>query len=333
MRQSILRFDSKPSIVAGSSVCGALEHLGPLSQHFDEYNENSKFSCETWEKAESEMIRRCISQLLQKAALDEEDIDSLFSGDLTNQCTATSLAIRGRRIPTLGLYGACSTFAMAIGLASSFVHAGYSTHAVALASSHFCTSERQFRYPLEYGCQRTPTAQTTVTACGTLLIGKHDPALPCVTEFLPGIICDRDIHDTSHMGAAMAPACADTLIRYFRETGIDPANFDMILTGDLGFYGIELLRELCRQEGIILTDNLSDCGLMIYDRERQNVGAGGSGCGCSAGVFSGYIMDRFMNNEIKDILFIGTGALLSSSSVLQKESIPGIAHLVRIQKE
>ena len=332
MPQRVIDLIHAPSVWTGSAVCGGLELSGPLSDSFDLSDQGSKFGCSTWEKAESEMIRRTFNRILRKGNISENDIDGIFSGDLTNQCTATSLGLCGYRTPIMGLYGACSTFAMAVGMAAMFVNAGYGEKALAIASSHFCTAERQYRFPLEYGSQRTPTAQTTVTACGALLIGTNDPSLPRITQFLPGIICDRGIHDTSHMGAAMAPACADTILRYFKETGSDPDSFDMILTGDLGYYGQELLRDLCNEQGLVLKDNLMDCGLMIYDREKQKVGAGGSGCGCSAVVMSGSILQRFSSGIIHDVLLIGTGALLSATSVLQGESIPGIAHLVRIQK-
>ena len=332
MSQYILFLRDKPSVRYGAAVCGGLEQSGPLYASFDLSDPVSKFGCETWEKAESEMIRTSVKLLLSKACLEEEVVDAVFSGDLTNQCTSSALGLCGYRIPALGLYGACSTFAMALGLAGAFVNSRYGKNAIALASSHFCTAERQYRFPLEYGSQRTPTAQTTVTACGAVLIGTHTPSLPFISEFLPGIICDRKIKDTTHMGAAMAPACADTLIRYFRETNANPDQFDLILTGDLGIYGLELLKELCRKQDLTFGKNLSDCGLMIYDREKQNIGAGGSGCGCSASVFSGEILERFRQDKLRDILLVGTGALLSATSVLQGESIPGIAHLVRIQR-
>ena len=332
MSQGIIYFNQKPSVLGGSAVCGGLERSGPLSGSFDLSDPDSKFGAKTWEKAESEMVRICLNALFQKTNTDETVIDSVYSGDLTNQCTATTLGICGYRMPVLGLYGACSTFALALGLSAATVNAGFGEKAVAITSSHFCTAERQYRYPLEYGSQRTPTAQTTVTGCGAALLGNHTPSLPYVSEFLPGIICDRDIHDTTHMGAAMAPACADTLVRYFSASGNDPDAFDMILTGDLGVFGHELLRELCEKQGFKLGNNLFDCGLMIYDRERQKVDAGGSGCGCSSAVFCGSILQSFAQDRLHDVLLIGTGALLSSTSVLQGESIPGIAHLVRIQK-
>ncbi len=331
MSRKILRFCSNPKILASAAVCGGLESKGPLAPLFDLVSEDSKFGMETWEKAESEMIRECTETLLKKANKKYEDVDVSFAGDLTNQCSASTFGLKDKNIPYIGLYGACSTFALSVGVAAASVDGGFCDTALAEASSHFCSAERQYRFPLEYGCQRPPSAQTTVTASGSVLIGKSEEKLPSVIEFLPGIVRDYGITDANDMGAAMAPSCADTVARYFELSGQSPSDFDLILTGDLGFEGHKIFLELCKQKGLDIEKNSDDCGKRIYDRKKQEVNSGGSGCGCSASVFCTEIMKQLLDGNLKDILLIGTGALLNSTSVLQKESIPGISHLIRIK--
>jgi len=239
--------------------------------------------------------------------------------------------MRDSNIPYVGLYGACSTFALGLGLAALAIESGNCCRALVISSSHYSSAERQYRFPLEYGCQRTPTAQTTVTGAGCVILDNCSRDLPYVNEFLPGKICDLGISDANNMGAAMAPAAADTVLHYFSETKKDPRDFDYILTGDLGFEGHRIFTELCLGKGLDLGQKCNDCGKMIYDPKKQDINSGGSGCGCSASVFTSIIMNRLYKKEIKDVLLIGTGALLNPSTVLQNETIPGIAHLVRVR--
>lgn len=326
-----ITFSSRPAIVMGSAGGGGLEGQGPLVEYFDILSADSRFERDTWEKGEAEMISRTTTALLKKARLKETDIDLVFAGDLTNQCTASSFGLKDKQIPYAGLYGACSTFVLGLGLSALTVDAGKAEHVMVVASSHFCTAERQYRFPLEYGCQRTPTAQTTVTACGAVILGKHENQLPYISEFMPGVIRDLGITDTNDMGAAMAPAACDTLVRYFSSGAASPEKFDAVFTGDLGQAGSRILADLLQKNGLYIP-HLFDCGMTIYDLKKQNVHAGGSGAGCSASVFSGYILYQLNNDLMKNVLLVGTGALLSPTSAMQKESIPGVAHLVRIQK-
>ncbi len=331
MARNILKFKRKIGLFGASAVVGEMERQGPLKSYFDLSSPDSKFGMDTWEKAEAEMVRSCSEIAIKKAGCSYNDIDLVLAGDLTNQCTATVFGLKEKEIPYLGLYGACSTFALSLGLGGVCLDAGLGESALCLASSHFCSAERQYRFPLEYGCQRTPTAQNTVTGCGCVILKNQESDI-LLTEFFPGIVRDFKISDAANMGAAMAPACADTLLRYFEATALEVNDFDLILSGDLGTVGQEITWELCKKSGLDLEDRYTDCGLMIYDMEKQEVNAGGSGCGCSASVFSAYITDLMKKGIYKNILLIGTGALLSPSTVMQKESIPGVAHLVRIEK-
>ncbi len=328
----LFSFDNCPSVVSCASVAGGTEQQGPLSSFFDITENDTKFGLDTWEKAESRMIELCISLSLKKAGLSAQEIDLAFAGDLMNQCTASNFAFRGRDLPFCGLYGACSTFAESLGLAALAVDSGKADRTLSLASSHFCTAERQYRYPLEYGNQRTPASQTTVTGAGCVILGRGGPDAVCISEFLPGRIVDLSAKDMNNMGAAMAPAALDTLLRYQKETCTDFSRFDGIFTGDLGAEGLKMLRILAEEKGLSLPSSLGDCGLLIYDRARQDVHAGGSGAGCSASVFCGYLYSKLQTGEWNDILLIGTGALMSPATALQKETIPAIAHLVRIRR-
>ena len=262
---------SKPSIIGFGNCVGRLESDGPLKQYFDLSDADSKFGMKTWEKAESEMIRRAVNVTLKKSCLSNDDIELAFGGDLSNQCTASALAMRDSKIPYIGLYGACSTFALGIGLAALTIESGKYNRTLVISSSHYSSAERQYRFPLEYGCQRTPTAQTTVTGAGCVILEKCEDNHPCVTEFLPGRICDLGITDANNMGAAMAPAAADTILRYFEKNNIDPNSFDCILTGDLGYEGHRIFTELCRENGLDLGVNCNDCGKMIYVTKNQDV--------------------------------------------------------------
>jgi len=333
MPRKTKKFNSKISICSSASAVGAAEKNGPLKEYFDATSSDSKFGMETWEKAESEMIRESSEIALKKAGLSYDKVDLTFSGDLTNQCAASAFGLKSKRIPHIGLYGACSTFALSLGMGATAIEAGLGTVVMAEASSHYCSAERQYRFPLEYGCQRPPSAQNTVTGSGSVILRGDFDSKIYVTEFLPGIIRDHGICDSNNMGAAMATSCADTVFRYFDENGFDPGSFDLILTGDLGFEGHDIFLELCCKGGINLESNSNDCGKMIYDTKKIDVNSGGSGCGCSAVVFASFVMEQLKANVMRDILLIGTGALLNATTVLQKESIPGVSHLVRIKKE
>lgn len=333
MARTILHFPNRISIIATAATAGELESRGPLGSYFDLTSPDSKFGMDTWEKAEAEMVRECAEIALKKSHLKYEDVDFALGGDLTNQCAATTFGLKDKGIPHIGLYGACSTFALSLGIGAISLAAGLGKTALCLSSSHYCSAERQYRFPLEYGCQRTPTAQTTVTGAGAAILQTNGNSDILITEFLPGIVRDHGITDANNMGAAMAPACCDTLVRYFEESGLSPDCFDGIFTGDLGSEGHDLLLELCSDQGLRLGKNTNDCGMIVFDAKKQNVSAGGSGCGCSATVFSGYLYKKMKEGLLSDILLIGTGALLNANTVLQKETIPGVAHLIRIQKE
>ena len=323
-------FENKPTILSYGSVVGKKEHEGPLSNEFDAYTIDSFFGEKTFEKAESKLQKTAVQTALDKGGFKESDIDNIFAGDLLNQCIGSSFGLREFGIPFIGLYGACSTMALSAGLASIFVDSGAATRAVAVTSSHFCSAERQYRFPLNYGSQRTPTAQWTVTGSGALVLGCGE-GKPYINSVTFGEIEDYGIKDINNMGAAMAPAAASTIKKFFSDTGTKPEDYDVIYTGDLGHVGTNLLYELLEIEGIDIRCRHSDCGLIIFDREKQDVHAGGSGCGCSASVLCSFIMHRFEEGQFKNILFMSTGALMSPTSSFQGESIPGIAHLINIK--
>ena len=326
MQGKILRFDGV-SITSSASVVGKNEYDGPLGEYFDIHDPNDKFGMNTWEQAESEMQRLAFNTALSKLSLAERSIDAIFAGDLLNQCVGSSYGLLDFDIPYFGLYGACSTAAEGIMLASACVSAGYFDRVAAVTSSHYCAAERQYRAPIEYGAQRSPTAQWTVTGAGAFIISDSGKAR--VNEALPGIVVDKGINDASNMGAAMAPAAADTILRYFSSSGYSPSDFDMIVTGDLGQEGGSILCELLYAEGLDIKRQYADCGTLIYDCKAQDKHAGGSGCGCSAVVLSSYLLPMLECGDASDILLIGTGAMMSPSSIQQGFSIPAVAHLLR----
>ena len=326
MQGKILRFDGV-SIASSASVVGKNEYDGPLGEYFDIHDPTDKFGMKTWEQAESEMQRLAFNTALSKLSLAERSIDAIFAGDLLNQCVGSSYGLLDFDIPYFGLYGACSTAAEGIMLASACVSAGYFDRAVAVTSSHYCSAERQYRAPIEYGAQRSPTAQWTVTGAGAFVISNNGKVRIC--EGLPGIVIEKGITDASNMGAAMAPAAADTIMRYFSSSGYSPSDFDMIVTGDLGAEGGSILCELLSSEGLDIKKQYADCGTLIYDCEAQDKHSGGSGCGCSAVVLSSYLLPLLESGEASDILLIGTGAMMSPSSIQQGYAIPAVAHLLR----
>ncbi|WMJ24367.1 stage V sporulation protein AD [Paludicola sp. MB14-C6] len=318
-----------PSIKAFAAVVGKKEGEGPLAQHFDMVHDDTTLGEKTWEKAESRLQKDAVNSALNKAKLAPSDIDLLFAGDLLNQCIGTSFGLRELNIPMYGLYGACSTMAEGLGLAAIFADNKLVENAVAVTSSHFCSAERQFRFPLEYGGQRTPTAQWTVTGSGCAVVSQCDQP-PYIKGVTTGKIQDLGIKDINNMGAAMAPAAEYTIKQYLTDTNTKPSDYDLILTGDLGLVGSKLLVELLKRDEIDISSNHNDCGKLIFNIEEQDVHAGGSGCGCSASVLCSYILKRVQEGVLKDILFVATGALMSPTSMQQGESIPSIAHLVHI---
>lgn len=319
-----------PSMIGWGSVVGKKEGEGPLGRCFGHISQDSYFGMKTWEKGESVMQSQALQLALSRAKRSPDTLDLLFGGDLNNQCIATAYAARGLNVPLVGLYGACSTMAEGLSLASLMLAGGFGNLAAAVASSHFCTAERQYRMPLEYGSQRTPTAQWTATAAGAVVL-TNSGAGPYVTHVTLGKVCDKGIKDANNMGAAMAPAAYDTLSAHFKDTGRSPSFYDLIVTGDLGALGKRLVLELFHQDGVDLP-NYDDCGVMLYDLQKQNVGCGGSGCGCSAAVLTGLLLDGIVGGTWKNILFCGTGALHSPASLGQGESIPGICHAAAISR-
>ena len=327
-----LRLSSTPTIASSASVVGKKEGEGPLREYFDYICDDPYFGEKTWEKAESAMLKQCFSLCCSKGGIAQSAVGLVFSGDLLNQCIGSVFAMKDTGLPYFGLYGACSTVGEAITLAAMTLDGGFADTVCAMSCSHFCSSERQFRFPLEYGGQRTPTAQRTVTGAGAFILQSSGSG-PFVTCLTPGRIVDAGITDANNMGAAMAPAAFDTLSAHFRDTGRTPEYYDLILTGDLGAVGHDILEELFRREGRTLGRHYTDCGVLIFDAGRQDVHSGGSGCGCSASVFASYIMRGFSLGLWERVLFAPTGALMSPTSSQQGASIPGICHAVAVEKE
>ena len=326
-----IKFSSRPSVLSYYAVAGRKEKEGPIGHLIEEYSGDDRFSKDTWEKAESEMQRRAFSGALSKLAPGTV-VDCIFAGDLMNQCTSSNYGLIDFDTPYIGLYGACSTCAESIALASMSVSAGYAENAGAVTSSHFCSAERQFRFPLEYGGQRTPTSQRTVTASGAFII-SNKPCRAEIAEVMFGTVRDGGIKDINNMGAAMAPAAIDTLCTFFDKSGTRPSDYDLIVTGDLGYEGYSIVKDLMAKRGRKLGENYSDCGLIVFDRENQDMHAGGSGCGCSALVLGAKILPEIEAGKLHEVLFIGTGALMSPTSLQQGLSIPAVAHLVHFSSK
>lgn len=328
--KSSFLFSSRPVITSWASIAGKKESEGPLANTYDKTSADTLFGQKTWEQAEKKMQELSLKTLLEKAGLHTWEIDLVFSGDLLNQCIGSSFSLRNMNIPHLGLYGACSTMAESLLLAAMTVDGGFADRVVALTSSHFASSERQYRFPLGYGGQRTPTAQWTVTGSGSALVcseGKG-PRILCATV---GSVRDLGIKDAANMGAAMAPAAYDTIKTHLDDMKLAPDDYDMIVTGDLGQLGKELLLELAKRDGLQLGGKLADCGTMVFDNTTQDVHAGGSGCGCSAITLCGHLLGDLSCGKLKKILFCGTGALLSPTSTQQGLPIPGVCHAVAIE--
>lgn len=318
-----------PTIAGHASAVGKKEGEGPLADSFDYINIDSYWGEKTWEKAESAMQKHAFSLAADKASIAPSSIEYLFAGDLLNQCTGSVFGLRESDIPFFGVFGACSTMAESLALAAMTIDGGFADITAAVTSSHFCSAERQFRFPLEYGGQRTPTSQWTVTGAGAAVLTSAGNG-PYITHVTAGKMLDAGITDANNMGAAMAQAAYDTLSAHFSDTGFSPSDYDLIVTGDLGAVGHSIVIDFFRQDGVDLSSNYNDCGLMIFSREEQDVDAGGSGCGCSASVLTGYLLNGMRAGRWNRILFAATGALMSPTTSQQGESIPGICHAVAI---
>lgn len=329
--RSIL-FTTPPNIRAYSSMVGKDEGDGTLGDYFDVIEQDSHFGQDSWEKAESTMQCQTIQRAIEKANLTTNNIDFMFSGDLINQCTSTTYGIRDLEIPFFGIYGACSTMTEGILLASMSMDNSLAENIVCATSSHFSTAERQFRFPISYGGQRTPTSQWTCTASGAVVVSNQKQP-PYIVGGCIGKIVDLGITDVNNMGSAMAPSSADTIKTYLKDTGYKPADFDYIVTGDLGLIGSKLLIELLQKDSIDISNQHADCGVMMFDIDRQDKHAGGSGCGCSASILCGYWLPKIQSGEFKNVLFMSTGALMSPMMLQQGESIPAITHLIHLSHD
>ena len=323
-----ITFTNPIYVKSWASAVGSKETAGPLKNHFDLTFDDDLLGQPTWEKAETQLVRSAVKTALDKGGVTLPQLDFMTGGDLLNQCTASSFASRDFSVPFLGLYGACSTMAEGLLISSVFIDGGMK-YALCEASSHFCSAERQYRMPIEYGSQRSPAAQWTVTGCGAVLV-SDEPSEIMVTRAKIGKIVDLGVTDISNMGAAMAPAAFDTINEFFKETGTSPSDFDLIVTGDLAQVGHDVVVELFDRENVDISPYYDDCGCMIFD--GQDTHAGGSGCGCSASVLCSILLKRMKEGEINSLLFCGTGALLSPTTSNQGESIPGICHLVELRR-
>lgn len=331
----ILNFKNSIYIISSATAAGNKEVSGALGDIFDITDTTDRFGADTWEKSESEMQRLTLGRAIEKSGLKADDIDALYAGDLLNQCLGSAFGIVDFSLPFFGIFGACSTLGEGLTLASVMLDSEHAKYCAVNCSSHNCSAERQFRYPLEYGGQRPPTAQWTVTGSASYILSsqKSSEDAPRITAALAGIPIDSGMSDANNMGAAMAPAAADTIFRFFKESKESPDDYDMILTGDLGLEGSKLLEILLKKEDLDISKKHRDCGILIYDIKRQDVHSGGSGCGCSGIVFGSYILKKLKENELKKILLIPTGALMNTASVQQGQNIIGIAHAVKIENK
>jgi len=331
IERGVFRLSKPVSVHSFASAVGGKEGKGPLGSCFDMVVEDSHFGTETWEKAESRFQKETLCAAIRKGGLVKEDVDAVFAGDLINQCTGSTYGLRELDIPFLGLYGACSTMAEGLLLSSLLVDSGAVKTAAAVTSSHFSTAERQFRFPLSYGGQRTPTSQWTCTASGAVILSGESGS-PAVIGGCIGRIADMGVSDINNMGSAMAPAAAATILRYLKATGTSPADYDFIVTGDLGEVGSRLVVELLQKEGTDISAQHRDCGVMIFDNDKQDTHCGGSGCGCSASVLCGHFLPMLREGRAENILFAATGALMSPMTLQQGETIPSISHLVHFRR-
>ena len=318
-------------LLSSAAIGGKKEGEGPLGDWFDKINYDEYMGTTSFEKAESMLQKEALELAIKKAQLKNEDIDYVFAGDLLNQCIGSSFGIRDMGLPFLGLYGACSTMALSIGLASVFIDSGAANKAAAVTSSHFCSSERQFRFPLEYGSQLTPTAQWTTTASGAVILTNEKCGIE-IKHFTAGEIVDLGVKDANNMGAAMAPAACSTILNFLKDTNTKPTDYDKIFTGDLGFVGSQLMYKLMKENGVDIEKKHEDCGKLMFYRKEQDVHSGASGCGCVGSTLAGYIVKNMLDGELERVVVCGTGALLSTVSTGQGESIPSIAHAIELKK-
>jgi len=321
-----------PSIISTATIVGPKEGEGPLKGYFDLVLEDDLWGEDSWEKSEAKLQQEAVKLALFKSKMVPSQVDYLFGGDLLNQIISSAYAARSLKIPFFGLYGACSTKSESLSLGAMSIDGGFADTVVCVTSSHFSTAERQYRFPLEHGNQRPPTAQWTVTGSGASVLSSKGNG-PYITHITTGRIIDPGIVNANNMGSAMAPAAADTIIQHFKDTGFKPENYDLIITGDLASLGKDIAEELIVKEGYDISKIFMDCGIEIFDAERQDTHAGGSGCGCSAVVFAGYLYEMLKSKKYNKIMLVSTGALHSPTIMQQGESIPGIAHAVTISNE
>jgi stage V sporulation protein AD len=333
-----LIFKNAPYIIAAASIAGKKEGEGPLGAHFDVICEDPLLGKDSWEEAESELMKKAAGKVLQKAGLKSKDIRYLVGGDLLGQLIATSFGVVDLEIPLFGIYGACSTMGEAMSIAAILVEGGFAEYVMAITSSHFAGAEKQFRFPLDYGNQRPYSATWTVTGSGAVIITDETHAKADSNEkaviiqgITTGKIVDYGLKDSMNMGAAMAPAAFETISRNFEDLGVKPDYYDKIITGDLGYIGKNILINLMKEKGYDIEPNYMDCGIEIFDKASQDTHAGGSGCGCSAITFTGYLIKQLRGGNWKRILFVPTGALLSTVSFNEGNSVPGIAHAVMVE--
>lgn len=326
-----IEFETPPRICGAASIVGEKEGKGPLGPFFDRVEEDPMFGCKNWEEAESALQKKTADLVIEKAGTSRKQIRYMFSGDLLGQLIATSFGTVDLEIPLFGLYGACSTMGEAMCLGAMTVAAGYADQVLSMASSHFASAEKQFRFPLEYANQRPLSATWTVTGGGAFLLGRK-PGSVKISGITTGKIVDYGIKDSMNMGAAMAPAACDTIYRNLVDFGRKPEDYDQIITGDLGYVGQSILFDLLKEKGFDITRQHRDCGIEIYDGRTQDTHSGGSGCGCSAVTLSAYFLPRLEKGDLQRILFVPTGALLSPVSFHEGMTIPGIAHAVVIER-
>ncbi len=322
---------SRPTVWSSAAVVGKKEGEGPMAKYFDAIFEDTRMGQDSWEKAESMFQKEALACALNKAGVAPSQLQYLFAGDLLNQCTASAFGLRESGVPLLGQYGACSTMAQTLAVSAVFVDSGAADLCAAVTSSHFCSAERQFRYPLAYGGQRTPTAQWTATAAGCAVVGMGGKGAH-IRDICAGRVVDLGITDANNMGAAMAPAAHEAIFAFFQDTKTTPKDYDLILTGDLGVLGHQIVTEWFARDGVDVAANYKDCGMLLYDIQQQDMHAGASGCGCAAGVLCGYLLTEMEKGAWKRILFAPTGALLSPTTTFQGESIPSISHAVTIER-
>ena len=326
-----VKLENPPCIIGAYSSVGVLEGQGPLSKYFDTIYDDDMLGEKTWEKAESRLVSDTIKGALNNSSKAPSDIQYIFSGDLLNQCVGSAFGIKDFDIPYFGLFGACSTMGESMSLAAMTIDGGFADYCIAATESHFCTAERQFRFPLEYGGVRTPTSQWTVTGSGAVVISSENGDYPKITHITTGRIVDMGVVDANNMGAAMAPAAADAIYQHFEDTGKKTDYYDYIVTGDLGAVGSSILIDFLKIKNLDITSNYSDCGMMIFDNMEQDTKSGGSGCGCSGSVFCGYYYKQLMKKHFRKILFVPTGALMSTTTAQQGDPILGIAHCLSIE--